>query len=102
MLSKREKQALRDEAKATELVIVDGVMVGVPKGQTDEERAAYLANAVATMGDPNSQYSIDKQRREAARQRFDKRRTVLAQAIAAKAKQERDQESSIDWQNAGA
>lgn len=91
---RRVKQALRDEAKATEHRVIDGVTVGVPKGASDENLAAITNEVRAIMADPNSQFNIDQRKRKTARSDFDKRRVVVAEKARIDAEKRRNKENA--------
>lgn len=83
MLKSEQKQLLREQAKLSEPVYVDGVVIAVPTGATEEEVEELKAYAREIMADPESDFSKRRDAAKASRISFDKRRAMAREAALA-------------------
>lgn len=94
--SARRKLQMEQAAKE-EPFLIDGVLVALPRGVSEEERNNAIAEYQAIIDDPNSGFNIAKARRKAARERLDSRRARLAQEIGQRGPLADDKVGPFTW-----
>ena len=70
-----------EQAVKEEPFYIDGVLVALPRGVSEEERKNAIAEYKAIIDDPDSGFNSARSRKKAARERFDKRRAFLAEVV---------------------